>query len=60
MRAKKNVLSVLNGSLETYTRYSRVADDEQKKRVFLSNLFEGGHSFSNFFKVGYLKKNGKP
>ena len=36
MRAKKNVLSVLNGSLETYTRYSRVADDEQKKK----GLFE--------------------
>ena len=31
-RAKKeNVLAVFNGSLETYTRYSRVADEEQKK-----------------------------
>ena len=33
-RAKKKVLSVFYGSLETYTRYSWVADEEQKKKVF--------------------------
>ena len=33
MRSKKNGIGVFSGSLETYTRYSRVADDEPKKRV---------------------------
>ena len=28
---RKKVLGVFNGSLETYTKYSRVADGEQKK-----------------------------
>ena len=31
MKIKKNVSGVINGSLETYTRYSRVADEEKKK-----------------------------
>ena len=44
---------------ETYTRYSGVVDEEQKKEKnvlgafngnFSSNLVEGGHSFFNFFK----------
>ena len=32
MKNKKNVVGVFNGSLETYTRYSRVANEEQKKK----------------------------
>ena len=31
MKSKKNLLGVFNGSLQTYTRYSRIADEEQKK-----------------------------
>ena len=30
---KKKVLGVFYGSLQTYTRYSGVADEEQKKKV---------------------------
>ena len=30
MKCKKNVLGVFNGCLETYTRYSQVADKEKK------------------------------
>ena len=36
MKSKKNkrlfVKGVFNGSLETYTRYFQVADEEQKKK----------------------------
>ena len=32
-RRDKKVLGVLNSNLKTYTRYSRVADKEQKKKV---------------------------
>ena len=32
MKSKKKVLGVFNGSFQTYTRYSWVADDEQKKK----------------------------
>ena len=31
MKRNKKVLGVSNGSFETYTRYSRVVDKEQKK-----------------------------
>ena len=31
MKSKKKVLSVFYGSLQTYPRYSWVADEEQKK-----------------------------
>ena len=47
---------------KTYTRYSGVDDDEQKKVLgvfngsFLSNLIEGSHRFFNFFQGGHLKK----
>ena len=29
-KRKKNILGVFNGSLEAYTKYSRVADEKQK------------------------------
>ena len=48
---------------ETYTRYSRVADEDQKKFLgvysasFQSNLVAGGNNFFIFFKEGHLKKS---
>ena len=62
MKNKKNVLGVINGSLETYTRYSRVANEEQKKRILgvLSNLAEGRHGFFIFFEGAICKKVWKP
>ena len=46
---------------ETYTRYSWVADKEQKKNMlsvlngsFLSSLVGGGKSLQKSFKVGVL------
>ena len=48
----------------TYTRYSGVVDEEQKKRslgVFYDSFWvifvQGCHSFYNFSKGGYLKKS---
>ena len=45
MRSKKYVLGVYIGNIETYTRYSEVADE--KKKVLwcdcLSKLFRGGN-----------------
>ena len=45
MKSKKKVLCAFYGSFKTYTRYSGVADEKQKKKVsgifygrFLSNL----------------------
>ena len=32
MKSKKKVLDVFNGSHETYTRYSGVDDEKQKKK----------------------------
>ena len=66
MKSKKKVLDIFNGCLETYTRYSWVADEDSKKKkvlgvfhgwYFLSNLVEGGHGFFNFFKGGHLQKS---
>ena len=33
-------LGVFKGSLETYTRYSRIADEEQLKKKRVSDVFE--------------------
>ena len=54
IKRKKNVLGVFNGSLETYARYSRVADKEQKKG--LSVFKEEGHDFLIFSKGSFSKK----
>ena len=46
----------MSSKFETYTRYSEVEDEEQKKFLgifngsFLRNLVGGGHSFLNFLK----------
>ena len=58
VEVKKEGLRCFNGSLETYTRYSRVADEEQKKglRCFWVILLKGGMAFF-FFKRGHLQKS---
>ena len=40
MKSKKKVLNVFYGSLETYTRYSWVADGEQKKMSIVFVVYE--------------------
>ena len=54
IKSIKKILVAFNVSFETYIGYSGL-NDEQQKKSFLSNLVEGGHSFFEFFKGGYLK-----
>ena len=61
MKSKKEVLGVFISYFETYSRYSWVAEEEQKKGVLNYSLVGGGKNLFNFFKGGNLKKKfGKP
>ena len=55
MKSKKKILSVFYGSLQIYTRYSWVADEEQKKKVlgvsngsYLRSFVGQGNSLFDF------------
>ena len=52
-KSKKKILGVYIGNFETYSRYSRVADEEQKKDI-------GVIAFLNSLKGTILKEFGKP
>ena len=60
---EKKGLRCFNSNFETYTRYSWVANEEQKESLkcfkcsFLSSLVGGSNSFFNFFKGAILKKS---
>ena len=51
MMSKKMVLGVFISNFETYTRYSRLADEEQKKALSVLNgsLVEWSNSLFYFF-----------
>ena len=63
IKIKNKVLVVFKGSCETYTRYSGVVDEDQKKVLgasngsFLSNLVKGAIAFFNYFKEAIWKKS---
>ena len=65
MKSKKQVLGVFYGSLETYTKYSWVADEEQKKKkvlcvfyrsLWVTYMLKGAIAFSNSLKVAICNK----
>ena len=58
IKTKKNFLGVFNGSLETYTKCSRVADEEQKKdlRCFWVILLKGAMAFLISLKGAICRK----
>ena len=62
MKSKKKGLRLFISNFETYTRYSWVADEEQKKVLGILNVSSlsshvgWGNGLFDFFKGGNLKK----
>ena len=63
LEQQKKSLGVFTSNFETYTKYSEVANEEQKKVfrcslvvVFLINLLEGPQLFLIFLKEPFNKK----